>query len=272
MPDLFGQEFFWRSLIASVLGGITCGLIGVWIILLNIPFVGVAMSHSALAGAIVGLLLGINPLIAALFFCFLASLIIGPLADKGEVSMNVSISVVFSLALGIAFLGLGLIKGPKTAALNFLWGNILTISNQQLLMLLIAMILIAAVVIGLYKEVLAVLFNREKAKAVGLPERFVLYLLIFICGITVSLNLSSIGGLLIFSLITNAPLSAYQLTYNLKTMYILSAVFGVISCLTGLLISYLFNLSSSAVIIMTSCLIFAFCLYFSPKRRKLNES
>ena len=126
MFDILGYEFVWRAVAASVLGGAACGIIGVWVILLNIPFVGVAMSHSAFAGAVFGLLLGLNPLVCALVFCVISAFLIGPVADRGDVSVNVSIGIIFSFVLGLAFLGIGLLKGPKTEALNFLWGSILT--------------------------------------------------------------------------------------------------------------------------------------------------
>jgi len=128
-------------------------------------------------------------------------------------------------------------------------------------------VLIISVLVLFYKEIFAVLFNREIAKAVGVREKIVLYSLLGLCGITVTLNLNTIGGLLIFSLIISSPLAAYQLTYNLKIMYLLSACFGVISCLSGLVISYYFNAPSGAVIIMASSAIFAACMFLSPKRK-----
>ncbi|MCD6353694.1 MAG: metal ABC transporter permease, partial [Proteobacteria bacterium] len=113
----------------------------------------------------------------------------------------------------------------------------------------------------------AVLFNREIARAVGLPEKLIFYSLLFFSGVVVTFNLNSIGGLLIFSLVINPPSAAYQLTYNLKTMFILSSFFGVFSCLLGLLFSYLFNVPSGAVIIIISSVLFGLCLIFSPKRK-----
>ncbi len=273
MIELLGYEFMQRALLACVLGGITCGIIGVWVIMLNIPFVGVAMSHSAFAGAVFGLLFHVNPIASALIFCLLSAVLIGPVADRGDFSPNISVGIIFSFVLGIAFLCLGFIKGPKTEALNFLWGNILTVSNKQLVFLAATAFGIIVLLKLLYKEILAVLFNREVAKAAGIPEKGMLYMLLALCAMTVTLNLSSIGGLLIFSLIISSPLAAYQLTYDLKKMYLLSSLFGVLSCLAGLFLSYLLGVPSGAVIIIISGLIFLLCMIFSPKRRMItNES
>ena len=271
MIEFLHYEFVWRALAASILGGITCGIVGVWVVLLNIPFVGVAMSHSAFAGAVFGLLFGINPLISALVSCLLSALLIGPVADRGDFSPNVSIGIIFSFVLGVAFLGMGFLKGQKIEALNLLWGSILTISRQEIFFLAIITVLILVVLAALYRQIMAVLFNREIAKASGVPEKAIFYLLLFMCGAVVTLNLNTIGGLLVFSLVTSSPLAAYQITYDLKKMYIFSAIFGVTSCLAGFIFSYILNVPSGAAIIIVSSLIFVTCMIFSRKRRKINH-
>lgn len=260
-----------RAIIASILGGLSCGIIGVWIILARIPFVGVAMSHAAFAGAIIGLLFGIDPLLMAILFALIASALIGPVAERADIDPNVSLGIIFSFLLGIAFLGIGLLKGPKTEALNFIWGNILLLSNKDLIFLMLVVLIILLTLVLLFKEIMAVLFNREIARSVGIPERIIFYLMILISGLTVALSLNTIGGLLIFSLIINPPSAAYQLTYDLKKMFILSGLFGIISCLSGLFFSYLFNVPSGAVIIISSSVIFGICLLFSPKKWIAHE-
>lgn len=264
--------FMQNALLAAFIGGATCGIVGVWVVMMRIPFVGVALSHAAFAGAILGLLTGINPLLSAVIVCLAATLLIGPLAERGDFDPNISIGILFSLVIGLAFLGMGLIKGPKTEALNFIWGSILTVSPADLLYLMVTGIVVYLVLRLFYKEIQAVLFNREIAKAVGIPEKYVFYLLLILCGLTITFNLNTIGGLLIFSLIVNPPSAAYQLTYSLKIMYVLSALFGVASCILGLFFSYLFNVPSGAMIIIISSLIFGVSFLFSPKRKVKKAS
>lgn len=267
MFELLQYKFIQRALLASLFGGAGCGIIGVWIILAGIPFVGVAMSHAAFAGAIFGLLLNVNPLIMATLFALVSSALIGPIAERADIDINVSLGIIFSVLLGIAFLGMGLLKGPKTEALNFIWGNILLLSKSNLILLIAIVGVIFLFLILLFKEISAILFNREIARAVGIPEKIIFYAMIFLSGMTVALSLNAIGGLLIFSLIINPPSAAYQLTYNLKTMFVLSAIFGVGACMLGLLFSYIFNVPSGAVIIIVSSVIFGLSLIFSPKRK-----
>ncbi|MDP2755436.1 MAG: metal ABC transporter permease [Nitrospirota bacterium] len=267
MFEFFGYGFIQRAFLASLLGGISCGVIGVWVVMTRIPFIGVAMSHAAFAGAIFGLLFQIDPLLIAILFCLASSALIGPISERAEFDSNISLGIIFSIVLGLAFLGMGLIEGPKTEALKFIWGNILTVSKEDIFFLFLTTAITLLILILLFKEIQAILFNREIARAAGIPERPIFYLLLFLSGITVSLNLNTIGGLLIFSLIINPPSAAYQLTYNLRIMFLLSAIFGVSSCLIGLLLSYTFNVPSGAIIIIVSSLIFGLSLIFSPKRR-----
>jgi manganese/iron transport system permease protein len=259
----------WRPLVAAVLGGLVCGVVGVWVVMMNIPFVGVAMSHAAFAGAVTGLLLGINPLVTAAVFCIAASLLIGPVAERADLEPNVSLGIIFSVVLGFAFLAIGLMRGPRSDALSLIWGSILLVSSRDLMLMAVATGAVLLFLGLFYKEVQAVLYNREIARAVGIPERALFFAMLVLCGLSVTANLSTIGGLLIFSLIVNPPSAAFQLTYRLRTMYLLSALFGVLSCLVGLFVSWLTDAPAGAVIIITSSAVFGICLLLSPKRRKL---
>ncbi len=270
MLEVLQYKFIQNAIIASIFGGAGCGIIGVWIIMARIPFIGIAMSHAAFAGAIFGLLFNVNPLVMAIIFSLVSSALIGPIAERSDLDPNVSLGIIFSLLLGLAFLGMGLLKGPKTEALNFIWGSILLLSRGDLKLLIIIVLTIFLFLIFLFKEIQAILFNREIARAVGIPEKAIFYAMIFLSGMTVALSLNTIGGLLIFSLIINPPSAAYQLTYNLKIMFFLSAIFGVCSCLLGLLFSYIFNVPSGAIIIIVSSIIFGLSFIFSPKRRVKN--
>ncbi len=253
--------------LAALLGGAVCGIVGVWVVLLNIPFVGVAMSHSAFAGAVLGLLLGIDPLVTSLLFCVGASFLIGPVAERGDFEPGVALGVVFALMLGLAFLGIGLLKGPRTEALTFIWGNILLTRGRDLVLLTAILVTLFVFLFLFNKETRAVLFNREIARAVGVPERAIFFTLVVFCGLVVSVNLNTIGGLLIFSLIVSPAAAAYQITYRLRTMYLLAVGFAVGSCVAGLVFSWLFNLPTGAVIVLFASLIFCLALIFSPKRR-----
>ncbi len=270
MLEILQFKFLQNALLASVLSGFSCSIIGVFVVTMEMPFLGVTMSHSAFAGAIFSLLLGINPFWGALIFCFLSSILIGPIADKSEFNPDIAVGIIFSIMLGLAFLFLAQLPGAKAEALSLIWGSILTITDRDILVMVIVTGILVFLLFLFFEEIKAVIFNRKIAASLGIPERMIYYGIIFFCGIVIATNLNTIGGLLIFSLIINPAAASYQLTYSLKKMFFLSGLFGISSCLIGLLFSYLFDFPTGAVIIIVSSLIFFLCLLFSPKKRLKN--
>jgi manganese/iron transport system permease protein len=265
--SIFGYQFMQNAVLAAFLGGIACGTIGVFVVLMHMPFIGVAMSHAAFAGALLGLWLGFNPLVGAFVFSLLAAAVIGPLADRGGLSPEVSLGVIFSFMLGIGFLFMGIMPGTRSGALELLWGSILTNTGSDILVLAVVTVVVVVLVFTFFKEIQATVFNRKIALSVGLPATLILYGVLFLVGATVTASLRSIGGLLIFALILNPAAAAHQLTYSMKRMFILSAAFGVLSGWIGLLLSYLFDIPSGATIVLTSSVIFILTAVFSPKRK-----
>jgi manganese/iron transport system permease protein len=265
--SIFQYHFMQMAILAGILGGVTCAVVGVLVVTMHLSFIGVCIAHSAFAGALLGLWLGFNPLIGALLFSLAAAAIIGPVADRGELNPDTSIGIIFSFMLGLAFLFMGLMHGARTEALNLLWGSILTITQQDMIFLAATTAAIVGLVTAFYKEIQAVICHREVALAVGIPATLIFYGLLFSTGVTITASLQSIGGLLIFSLILNPAAAAYQLTYSLKRMMFIAIGFGVLSCWTGLIASYFFDVPSGAAIVMTSTAIFGLATAFSPKRK-----
>ena len=265
--SIFGYQFMQNAILTGVLGGIACSIIGVFVVLMHMPFIGVCMSHAAFAGAMLGLWLGFDPLIGAFVMSLLAAAIVGPLADRGELNPETSVGVIFSLMLGLSFLFIGLMPGTKSSALEILWGSILTNTRSDIILLAVVAMVIVGLVLLFFKEIQATIFNRDMALSVGIPAMIILYGILFLTGATITVTLRSIGGILIFSLILNPAAAAYQLTYSMKKMFLFSVLFGVLPSLLGLFLSYYFNLPSGATIVVTSSVIFLVAVIFSPKRK-----
>ncbi len=256
-----------NAILTTFLGGIACAIIGVFIVLMHMPFIGVCMSHAAFAGALLGIWFNFDPMIGAFAVSLVAAAIIGPLADRGDINPETSVGVIFSLMLGIGFLLIGLMPLTKSTALDLLWGSILTNTRSDVLLLAIVAIVVIGMVFFFYKEIQATIFNRTIALSVGIPATIILYCILFLTGATITATLRPIGGLLIFSLILNPAAAAYQLTYSMKKMFLLAACFGVLSGWAGLALSYALNIPSGATIVITSSLVFLIAVAFSPKRK-----
>jgi manganese/iron transport system permease protein len=266
-----GIFIFWETIAAAVIAGLSCSIIGVFIFCLRIPFIGVLVSHAAMTGAILAQLLGVSELPVAFGMALISIALVGPLSDRIEVDLNISLSILFSLMMGLTFLGIGLIPEPKTPMLSLLWGNILLVTKKEvMIMTAVFILLIGAIKMG-FKEFKAILFSRTIAAALGIREGFFFYTLLLLSGAVITVNLSSIGGLMLYSLIINPAAGAYQITYSLKNMIIISAFLGVVAALSGFVCSYFWSLPTGASIVICSSLEFGLCALFSPKRKKIRK-
>lgn len=263
-------QYLQNAILAGLFAGVSCSLAGAFVVTMHLSFLGVCIAHAAFAGALMGVWLGFDPLCGALVFSLAASALVGPLADRGELSPDASIGIVFSLMIGLAFLFLGLTPGSRTEALSLFWGSILTVSRQDLLFLGTTAVVTVLGILVFNKEIHATACHRNVAAAVGIPATLVFYAMLFATGATIAVSLRSIGGLLIYSLVINPAASAFQLTYRFNQMLLLSAVFGVGACWIGLAASYCWDLPAGAAIVLSSSVLFAVCTLLSPKRRKLK--
>jgi len=231
------------------------------------PLIGVSMSHAAFAGAVLGMLLNFNPFLSGFILCLLLAGVLGPLSDRTDMAPENVLGIMFSFLMGLAFLGMGILTRTKAGALNLMWGSLLSLSGWDIVVLTLITSVLVLFVFLFFKEIRSVLFNRRLAAASGVPERLIYYALLFLTGAVVSSNLETVGGLLIFALLVQPGATALQLTYNLKHFFIISAASGIGACVSGLIISYIFDLPSGASVVLMATTIFAAAYIFSPKRR-----
>jgi len=257
-----------RAALACVLCGASCSLLSVFVVLMKMPLIGVSMSHAAFAGAVLGMLLDINPFLSGFLMCLVAAGALGPLSDRTDLAPENMLGILFSFLMGIAFLGMGILTRTKAGVLNLMWGSLLTLSGFDVTILAVVTGVLVLFVAVFFKEIRAVLFNRRLARASGVPERMIYYALLFLTGAVVSSNLATVGGLLIFALLVQPGATALQLTYNMKHFFLISAASGIGACASGLVISYIFDLPSGASVVLMATVIFAAAYLFSPKRRR----
>jgi len=267
VTELLGFGFFQTALCAATLTGIACSVTGVWIFLLRLAFLGICISHAAFAGALLALLIGQPVFPFAFLFSVLAAAALGPLSDRGSLSPDTSLGILFSAMLGLAFLFMALLPGSRSAALNLLWGNVLTLDSADMTVLAVAASVVLLATILFFKEIQAVVFSRELAAASGVRATAIFYGLLILCGLVIAACLKAAGGLLVFSLVLNPAAAARQLTSRMKTLYLLAALFGVVSGVGGLCISGFFAVPAGASAVLCSSAIFFICMAVSPKGR-----
>lgn len=265
------DELFLKSIIIASISGFGCGLTGVFIFLLNIPFIGVAIAHSAMAGGIWALIFVLPSKLLAFIASFLTSIFIGPVTDKAKTNPNISLSIIFSFVMGIAFFGVGLLEGKSQLVTNFLWGNILLTDWNDLLLQIIVLTIAVFFIIFKFRDFSVFLFNKEIAITMGVNVAFILYFILFLIGIIITLNLDTIGGLMLFALIITPPAIAYQWTFDLKNFFIVSSLVGACGGAGGIFISFTFNFPVSATVVIFITILFFISVLLSPKRIKYGE-
>jgi manganese/iron transport system permease protein len=258
------------ALVACMLCGLGCSLLSVFVVLLRMPLIGVSMSHAAFAGAVFGMILGVDPVLAGFIACLAVAGFLGPFSDRARMVPENTLGILFSFLMGMAFLGIGILTGTKAGALNLMCGNLMSISSRDLVLLSVITLVLLLFIIFFFKEIRVVLFHRRFAASCGVPERFIYYTLLLLTGAVVASNLSIVGGLLIFALLIQPGATALQLTYNFKLFFLTAAAAGIGACFCGFLLSYYFDLPFGASVVLMATALFAAAFLASPKRRSLK--
>lgn len=252
----------------AVLTGISCSLVGSFVVRMNLSSLGFCMSHAAFAGAALGLVLSFDPLVLAIVFSVGVAIFLGPLAEKAKLPTNVILGVIFSLmiSLGIIFLNVIPQTAMSSAALSILWGSILGMSVENIARLLVLTTAVVLIFFLFFKEFQLIMFSKKLAEASGITTRPFYYLILFLTGVTVAFSLKLVGGLLVFALMVNPASSAYQFFYDMKKIIIFSPVIGVFCCIAGVAVSFFLDLPTGASIAIVSSVVFGLSVVVSPKR------
>jgi len=270
---------FWSPvMVGGVLAGGSCGRLSVYIVGMRIPFLGICVAHAALAGAVFGSLAGLEGavlLAPAMASAVLTAVLLG-LADPQKINMdtNVVLGLLLSVTMGLAFIGFGLfgILGKSDHDVrSLLWGSLTFCRwNDVFLMSLAAGALVVFVTI-FRKEMQAILFSRQDATAVGILVTPVWTGFLVLTALVMTVNFQTVGGLMIYSLITNPAAAAFQLVRGGAKAMILASVFGAVSGLGGFLLSAVTDLPSGAVIVLVSSLLVAVAAAWACWRRRSGD-
>ncbi|MBN2754549.1 MAG: metal ABC transporter permease [Candidatus Goldbacteria bacterium] len=244
------DELYVKAFLSCVITGTSCGLAGAFILLLEIPFVGVAVSHAAMAGGVWGVVFGLPGKVSAFAASILMSALLGPVSDKVKSSVNSILSVMFAFLMALALLGVGLFEGHRQMLYSVLWGNVFLSGWMDILFSVFVLVLELAFIIYYYSKLMFVLFNREMALANGIKERRIYYLMLLLTGAVVSAGLNTAGGLMIFGMIILPAAAAKQACVSFKSFLILSAAAGFIGGALGSLLAFALNLPLGATVVL----------------------
>jgi manganese/iron transport system permease protein len=258
--------FMQRALLAVVLLGAVCAVVGCFVVLRNLTFIGEGLAHGSLAGLAIGYSLRGDLYLFATGVAVGLAMLIGYLSERGRLAVDAAIGILFSTAAAAGILILSRLR--LYADLNsYLFGSVLGVSDGDIWLIAGGSAAVLLVVALLYKELLALSFDRELTAVTGAPTRFLHYLLLILVAITVVLAMQTIGLILVTALLVIPASAALQLCDRLERAIALATLFGVVGGVVGLYISYYARAASGASIVLTVAAIFLVCFLLGRRRR-----
>ncbi len=258
--------FMQRGMLAGILVGVVCAVIGCFVILRSMAFIGDAMAHSILPGVAVAYLLKGSLLVGGLIAAVAVAFGIGLFSRRGTVREDSAIGILFAAALS---LGVVLISSIRTFAVDLshiLFGNVLGVGQRDLLLTAGLVVVVLAVIFLLYKELVVVSFDPVLAQTLRLPAERLRIVLLVLLALTIVVSLQSVGIGLVSAMLVTPAATASLLTRRLPRMMALSAAFGALSSVIGLYASYYLNVVSGAAVVLTATAFFLLAFLFAPER------
>jgi manganese/iron transport system permease protein len=262
-------EFMVRGLLASLMVGILCAVVGCYVVLRSMAFMGDAMAHAILPGIAIAYLFKGDLLIGALVAAIVVALGIGFLTRQGTLKEDTAIGILFAGALS---LGVALISTIKTYALDLthiLFGNVLGVSINDLWLTGILGVIVLTTIVLLYKEFLVVSFDAVLAATLRLPAELLRNLMLILLALTIVVSLQTVGVGLVAAMLVTPGATAYLLTRRLPTMMLIAAIIGAFSSIAGLYVSFYVNVASGAAVVLIATAIFLLAFLFAPARGAL---
>ena len=261
MYDFLQYEFIQRALITAVLVSIVCGVVGSYVVIKRVVSLSGAISHAAFGGVGLGYFLTVNPVLAAIPFSIASAMIIGGVEKKVKISADTAMGILWSVGMALGVIFINLTPGYAPDLFSYLFGDILTVSNSDLLIMLILDLIIITTVYLFRREFLSVSFDEEFSTVVGLPSLPIYMLLLALVALSVVVLMKVVGIILLIALFTIPAAISKQYTHNLTRLMILATTISIILSALGIIISYIFNLASGATIVMVLAAAFLISYY-----------
>jgi ABC-type Mn2+/Zn2+ transport system permease subunit len=258
--------FMQRGLLAALMIGVLCAVIGCYVVLRSMAFLGDAMAHAVLPGIAIAYLLAVNLTIGAMVAAVIVALGIGFLTRQGAVKEDTAIGIVFTAALA---LGVALISSVRTYAVDLshiLFGNVLGVSSGDLVLTAVVGAVVLAVMVLAYKPFLVISFDPVLAATLRMRVEFFRTLLLVLLALTIVVSIQTVGVGLAAAMLVTPGATAYLLTRRLPSMMALAGLIGAISSVVGLYVSYYLNVASGAAVVLTATLFFLLVFLFAPGR------
>lgn len=260
MLDILQFEFVRNALLAGLLASIACGVIGTLVVVNRIVFISGGIAHAAYGGIGVSLFLGISPLLGIGGFALLIAAIMAVVTFDNRQRSDTVIGVLWAFGMALGVILTDLTPGYNVDLMSYLFGSILAVPRSDIWLMLALDVIILLTVVFFYKDFLAISFDEEFARAMGVPVKLLYSLLLMMIALFVVMVVRVVGLILVIALLSIPPYISEKYSHSMKSMMFVSSLLSVVFVLFGLAISYFFNVTSGASIIMVA----SFCFFISP--------
>jgi ABC-type Mn2+/Zn2+ transport system permease subunit len=263
--DPLGRAFFLRALVAAILVGTVCAVVGTYVVLKGLAFIGDAVSHAAFPGVVASFLLGTPYFLGAAVAAVGTALSIGFVSRRTQLRLDTTVGVVFAGTFALGIFMYSTIHGFVMDLMGLLFGNVLLISFEDLLGLVALGLLVLAVIVVLWKELLYATFDPLGAAASGLPVELLEYVYLAVVALTIVVSLKAVGIILVVAMLVTPAATAQLLTVRFGRMMALAIVVGIVSAVLGLYVSLWADAASGATIVLVETALFVAAMTLGPR-------
>lgn len=266
LDALRSYQYLQNAIVAGVLVGIICGVMGCFIILRGMALMGDAISHAVLPGVVIAYMLGVSFFVGAVISGVITALGIGYISQNTKIKDDTAIGIMFTAAFALGIVLITSLRGTDVHLWHILFGNVLAVSHQDLLVALIIGVIVLGCITLFYKQFLLSSFDPIMAQSIGMPINLIHYFLMLLLSLVTVAALNTVGIILVVAMLITPGATAFLLTDQLHRMLIISAVVGIISSIVGVYYSFIYDVATGGAIVLVASLIFGFAFLFAPEQ------
>ena len=271
ITDPLAFSFMQRGLIGTVLVGVVCAVMGTFVVLKGLAFIGDALSHAAFPGLVIAYLIGAPLYLGGAVAAVATALAIGIVSRRTRLRFDTSVGVLFAGMFAFGVILFSTIKSYVADLLAYLIGNVLSIGVGDLIQVAVLGIGVLVIVLAIRKELLFATFDPAGAAASGLPVAALEYLLLALLGVTIVVSVQAVGIIMVVAMLVTPAATAQLIVVRFGAMMALGSLLAAISAVVGLYISFYLNLASGASIVLVETIIFAATIILGPKTGLLSR-
>lgn len=247
--DILSYDFLVNAFYACILSGITCGVVGSYIVARRMVFLSGGITHASFGGLGMALYAGVSPVVGALGFAALASVGIEYASRRGRMREDSVVGIIWSVGMALGALFMSLRPGYATDLTSYLFGNILLVTDDDILYLALLTLFVVVGAVAMLRRLMYVVFDEEYARSQGVATSAMCYIMAVVVAVTVVLSIKVMGIVLLLSLLTIPTVIANSFTKDYRRIAIASALIGVVGNISGFVLSYEYNLPTGSCII-----------------------